>query len=125
MSEDNACIQNARPAWPHKNISEADFRKIVNAGVIKRIEGKWEFTGEDTSREWLEATSSNGKTIVLPRAWEEVMVFVGKSSSPGLFRFNYFGEKCLETIKIIDTWEKKNASDRAEYERLKAKFAGA
>lgn len=111
-----------RPAWPHKEITEADFRTIISAGMVERVDAKWEYTSEDTTREWLEVTSRDGRTTVLPATWPVVLEFVGYAHNPGLFKLNYLGERCEKTIEAIDAWEKKNAADRRAYERLKAKF---
>ena len=115
--------ESVRPAWPHSEITERDFRTIVRIGMVTKVEAKWEFTGVDTSESWLEVTSGNGKTYTLPRAWGSVLKFVGLSHVPGLFELNYLGERCEKSLAAIDAWEKKNAADRRAYERLKAKFA--
>lgn len=114
--------KDARPVWPHSEITERDFRTIVRIGMVTKVEAKWEFTGVDTADSWLEVTSSNGKTAVLPAAWGAVLEFVGLAHSPGLFELNYLGERCEKSLAAIDAWERKNAADRRAYERLKAKF---
>lgn len=115
-------MNDSRPEWPHKNMSESDFRRIVKIGPISAVEAKWEYTSADTSREWLEATDRNKKKHVLPQGWKFVLQFVGWSSNPGLFDYTYEGREMLKTLEKIDAWEKKNKAERAEYERLKVRF---
>lgn len=114
---------DARPAWTFKEMSEAEFRSIHSFGMVVSVKGRWEFTGADTSREWLEATNSNGKTITLPSGWKRVLDFVGYSSVPGLFKLNYLGDRMQAALEAIDKWEAKNKRDRAEFDRLRKKFA--
>lgn len=112
-----------RPKWDHSEISEHNFRRIVDFGHITSVTAKWEMTGADTSTEWLVATNRAGKQMKMPHDWSHVLKFVGHSYVPGLFGLTYLGERCRKTLDEIDKWEAKNKRDRAEFERLKAKFA--
>ncbi len=115
-------MTDQRPKWPHKNMTEQDFRRLVGLGHVVSITAKTEMIDAERSREWLEATNWNGKTGVVPSGWKDVWEFVGYSSVPGLFRLNYTGQQMAKTLEVIDAWEAQNAADRAEFERLKAKF---
>jgi hypothetical protein len=116
-------MDEARPTWPHKEMSETEFRKVAAIGMIVSVKAEWEMTGADTSREWLTATNKAGKAFTLPHGWGKALKFVGHASVPGLFGYTYEGERMLKTLVAIDAWEKKHADDRATYERLKSKFA--
>ena len=99
-------MNDSRPEWPHKNMSESDFRRIVKIGPISAVESKWEYTSADTSRDWLEATDRNKKKHVLPAGWKCALKFEGWSSNPGLFDYTYEGREMLKTLEKIDAWEK-------------------
>ena len=113
------------PEWPHKEMSEQCFRAILRMGHIVQVEARWEMTGADTSREWLEVKTRSGGAYMLPERWQHALKFVGHSSAPGLFVLTRDGEQMAKTLRLIDAWEKNNEVERAEYERLKAKFEGA
>ena len=117
-------MTDTRPVWPHKEMSEQEFRAIAKIGMVVSVTAKWEFTSADTSREWLEVKTHAGKTFTLPQGWESVLTFVGYSSSPGLFEMNYTGQRMQKTLGEINKWERQNKNERAQYERLKAKFEG-
>jgi hypothetical protein len=115
----------ARPPWRYSSMTEHEFRIICGMGMITSVASKWEMTGADTSREWLEVMNSNGQTYTLPYSWRVALKFVGNASTPGLFGLTYQGEEMRKTIVEIDAWERKHESERREYERLKRKFEGA
>lgn len=115
-------MDNQRPVWAHKRISEAEFRRMWQFGMIITVSAKWEMTGADTTREWLEATNRSGDTMVMPRDWSAAWQFSGHASVPGLFGLTYDGDRMRETLEAIDKWEADNARDRAEFERLRKKF---
>lgn len=118
-------MSDDRPSWGFKGMTESDFRKIHRIGAIVSVEARWEMTGADTSREWLEVETRAGAVIVLPHSWKEALTFVGHSSNPGLFKLTYEGERMRAQAEAIDKWEADNAQERIEFERLKAKFEGA
>jgi hypothetical protein len=115
---------DTRPAWDFP-MTEAQFRQVYRHGRIVTVSSKWEMTGADTSREWLEVTNSDGKIITMPPNWKQAFDFAGHSTNPGLFRLTYEGERMRDRLQAIDSWEAKNAADRAAYERLRAKFGEA
>jgi hypothetical protein len=117
-------MDDKRPAWPHKEMTEVDFRAIRAMGHIMSVEARWEMTSADTAREWLEVETRSGGTYTLPVGWHRVLKFVGHASVPGLFALTYEGEQMARTLDKIDAWEKANRDERAAYERLKAKFEG-
>ncbi len=117
--------EDARPEWGFKEMSEADFRGVKEFGLIVSVKAEWKFTGADTSEEWLTATRGDGRSIRMPQNWRGVFEFVGLSHVPGLFGETYLGKRMREQLEKIDKWEKKNAADRREFERLKAKFGPA
>ena len=117
-------MADIRPAWSYKEMSERDFRDICIMGPIVAVEARWEMTGADTSTEWLEVETRSGGTYRLPSNWKCADTFVGRSSNPGLFALTHEGQRMRETLTMIDAWEWDNAAERAEYERLKAKFEG-
>jgi hypothetical protein len=115
-------MSDVRPAWPHKEMTEHEFRVVRKTGMIVSVEAHWKMTSEDTSREWLTVKNHDGNSFTLPSNWAKALKFVGYSSSPGLFGYTYEGDRMQKTLSEIDAWEKKNAADRTTYERLKAKF---
>lgn len=111
-----------RPEWQFKEMPEAFARDIRDFGRVVSVSAKWEMTSADTAREWLEATNQSGAVLILPNGWKAVLAFAGHSSVPGLFEWTYLGKRMLDRLTEIDGWEAKNARDRSEFERLKAKF---
>jgi len=111
-----------RPKWGFNEMTEKAFSAFYSFGMVVSVTGKREFTGADTSREWLEAKNSSGKIMTLPHGWEDVWKFVGYSCSPGLFQFTYLGERMAKQLEAIKKWEAANKRELAEFERLKKKF---
>lgn len=115
-------MTDRRPDWPFREMTEQGFRSMASRGRIESVTAKWEMTGADTSREWLEARSASGETFTMPSGWGYAWQFVGYSSNPGLFQLTNLGKRMVERLNEIDKWEAANARERAEYERLKTKF---
>jgi|GEM_PF-1081601 len=111
-----------RPVWGFSEMSEADFRKVHEFGVVRRVESKSRMTSEDASEQWLEAYRADAKCIVMPRNWACAFEFTGNWYNPGMFKLTYLGERMAAAADAIDKWERKNKADRAAYERMKAKF---
>jgi hypothetical protein len=111
-----------RPVWDFHNVSEEEFRRIYNLGIIVSVTAKREMTGVDTAREWMEVTNANGDTAIMPQGWKSVWDFVGLSSYPGLFKMSYMGSFLGNRMAMIDKFEADNTAERAEFDRLKAKF---
>ena len=116
--------EDTRPKWDFQNVSESDFRRIYNLGMIVSVISKMEMTSADTSREWLEVSNAKGDKAIMPSEWKTVWEFVGFSSHPGLFRITYMGSFLGNRMAMIDKFDAKHAADRATYDRLKAKFGG-
>jgi len=115
-------MSDTRPAWPHKEMSEQEFRDIWCMGPIVAVEARWEMTSADTAREWMEVETRSGGTYTLPPDWHRALKFVGHSSNPGLFALTYEGQRMRDTLHQIDEWEARHKAERATYERLKVKF---
>lgn len=113
--------EKVRPEWPFKEMTEAEFRKVCSLGMIEKCFSGYTMTGADTADYWLKLQSRK-KVIVAPKRFLEAFKFVGFGYAPGLFDFTYLGLKMWDVKEAIDAWEKNNANDRAEYERLKAIF---
>lgn len=109
-----------RPVWDFKEMSLGNF-EVCNQ-FFSSVEAKWKFTSADTTEEWLEAKTPDGRVVVLPHSWSSVMQFRGRASIPGMFELNYTGERMRKRRDEIKAWEKKNASELALYKRLKTKF---
>lgn len=110
-----------RPEWDHA-VDEETFGKIYKFGHIVAVRAGLVMTSEDNGYEILAVENRDGKEIQLPSNWSSFLEFTGGWSVPGMFKFTYQGEQMLERYKEIQKWEKANAKDRREYERLKAKF---
>jgi len=117
-------MSDYRPKWDFTELTEAEFRRVYQHGMVVEVTAKRQFTGADTSVDWLDAKSSEGKIIRLPQGYKEAFEFVGYSTMPGLFGLTYLGKRMAARIKQIDAWEKQNKEDREQYEKLKRKFDG-
>lgn len=113
---------DTRPEWKHET-PEPLARWLVSRAVTK-ITHHWRFTGEDTSENWIELhTDKNEKRRVASGFLNVSREFEFCPDHARLVRERtYSGVR--ESIEKIDAWEKKNARDRSEYERLKVKFGG-
>lgn len=81
-------------------------------------------TGADTATYWLMLhREKNGSREVPTNFFEKNNEFAFSPDHAGLVQEQPY-TKVRETIAKIDAWEKNNASDRSEFERLKAKFGG-
>lgn len=117
-------MSELRPVWNFECMSEAEFRRMYQHGMIVSVKAKRRLLGLDTSEEWLEAENFDGKKIKVPHNYRSAFDFVGYSTVPGLFDLTYRGKLMRDKLKEIDDWEKKNKLDREEYRRLKIKFKG-
>lgn len=110
---------DTRPKWTF-DAPEEEVRWLAK-GMINEIKHHWEMTGVDTADDW----------ITLHREGDSRR-FRSSFLNSGLFQFKpnwrelvvptYEGERAIKKIEEIDQWEKRNARDRADFERLKAKF---
>lgn len=119
-------MSDERPAWKYE-LSEAEVRWFID-GSITKITHHWEFTDVDKSRDWIEL--HKGKEGAGKRSFPSNFL-----NTNGYFEFRpnwrelveptYLGKQAIKDLEAIDAWEKKHKRDRAEFERLKAKFEGA
>ena len=105
-----------RPSWGF-TLTELQVRKL-NSSITKVTSHRTQ-TGVDTSRDWFEFHCDDGPFIV-PDRWDDLFEF--KPYWAGLILPTWKGKEAIKRLKEIDAWEKENAADRAEYERLSAKF---
>lgn len=112
-----------RPLWLYNDhMSEAEFR-LLNSTVITKIEHKREMTGVDTERSWLVFHTHDQRKISRSiDFFEEQQLFVFYPDYRGLVGLSVHGCAAENNLRRIDDWERANDKDRAEYERLKAKF---
>lgn len=111
--------EDKRPEWLHRTPEDL-ARWLVGHRVIK-IAHHWEFTGVDTSRNWITLHSDQEKRDVSSDFFRNNSEFVFDPDHAGLVSERPYG-RVRDTIEAIDKWEKANARDRSEYERLKVKF---
>jgi len=115
--------KDKRPVWEF-DVKEDDARWLLSHRVTK-ITSHWQFTGVDTSKDWITLHPEKGE----PHNFPSSFFHEGRNG----FRFDpdghrlirpcsYRGEQIRKRIEEIDKWEKKNQRDRSEYERLKKKF---
>jgi hypothetical protein len=113
-----------RPEWNHP-ISEADARWLYKNAITK-ITHHWKFTSEDTTENWVEVHTDAKTTRRFPSGYfTDSQYWRFAPNHRALITPGYAAERAIKDINAIDAWEKKNATERAEYERLKRKFAGA
>jgi hypothetical protein len=110
-----------RPEWKHK--TPEDLARWLAGNHVTKITHHWEMTGPDTSRDWLMLHSKTSERQVATRFFTNNSEFAFAPDHAQLVSEQPYA-KVRETIKQIDDWEKKNARDRLEYERLKTKFGG-
>lgn len=111
---------DVRPPWPHK-IPEEVARWLA-ASFVVRIDHQWKMTGVDTSHDWLVFYRTDGESREFPTAFAEMWPEVHFSPNhASLVRFKPYPD-VRATLDQINAWEKKNARDRSEFERLKRKF---
>jgi hypothetical protein len=110
-----------RPKWIHETPEDV-ARWLLNHHVTK-ITHHWEFTSADTARDWITLHSSDGKRQrEFPSAFfRNNQEFEFAPDHAGLIRPRPYS-RVGDSIRAIDQWEKANAHDRSEYERLKQKF---
>jgi hypothetical protein len=112
--------EGKRPAWRHR-LTEDVVRWLAQGGV-KKIAHGWKMTGVDTADYWIDLhretdsrrfstdfLTTNGYFEFRPN-WRELVV-----STP-------LGDQAVKDLEKIDEWERQNAADRVEFERLKQKF---
>lgn len=114
-------LTDERPKWPHK-VPEETARWLLN-NTVTTITHHWEFTGPDTSRDWLVLHGEKSKEAFATCFFDLYPYEVSfRPDHAGLVQV---APNVRETIRKIDAWEKAHARERREYERLKRKFEGA
>ena len=110
------------PKWNHP----IDIRtaRWLTAGPIVKIELKYHTPLDHKScREWLLLTRSDGSTkAVSLKFFEDAIYLRFEPGYKSLVKLTPSGMDMANDIHTIDAWEEINAAERAEYERLKAKF---
>lgn len=94
---------------------------IVDNCVIG-IKTSWEFTGVDTSQEFVTLTNWDGKSVTWKMENFRKIAKISHhiSSTSSLIEPQEY--KLRERIEARRAWEKKEAKDLAEFKRLQAKF---
>ncbi len=120
MSEQDESEQ--RPAWPF-DLREDDARWLLKHH-INQIEHHWKFTSVDTSEEWLEFVCRAAQGQPEARRRFEIHIFDTRGihwrpSHAGLIDV---AKDIRDRIQAIDNFEAKHKRERAQYERLRAKF---
>ena len=114
-------VSENRPEWKHQ-IPEADARWL-SGGLIVKITHHWKFTSEDTTEDWIELHRADGSARRFPSAFLNTNgYFEFRPNWRELVQPTYRGEQARKDFEAIDKWEKENAAERAEFERLKSKF---
>jgi len=117
---------DTRPTWKH-SISEDDVRWL--SGIITKITHHWRMTSADTSEDWIELHREKDKrrfpTRYLNGLVGETSYFQFAPSHASLVQPTSNGRQAINDLAAIDAWEKKHKRERAEYERLRAKFNAA
>lgn len=107
-----------RPKWDF-DLTEKQVQLLRHN--IKKITTHSEPTGVDSSREWMEFHYCDGK-FRAPAGWNNMFEFRGWW--PSLIAPTMRGFQAIERLNEIEEWERKNTSERAEYQRLKLLFEG-
>lgn len=112
---------STRPSWTHK--VPYDFAKWLSRNNVKKITHHWEFTGVDTSIDWIELHSETES--------RKCPVSLGgyQRSNDVLFQPDHrtlvtLADHVAKTISEIEEWEKKESRDIADYKRLHKKLFG-
>lgn len=114
-----------RPVWDF-TLSEEAIRKLDRNFIA--ITHHRVMTSVDTTSEWIELHENagdffkpvRGKGYPAPRGWEQFFKF--HPNHAGLLCATSEGLRAIKRLDEIEAWEKRNAAERAEYERLRAKF---
>lgn len=107
-----------RPEWDFP-LTELQVKNLTQ--MIVKITHHWEFTDVDRTRNWIEFHPDKGKAFRAPDGWQKLFEFAANHHNT-LIVPNYHGDRALKRLDEIKDFEKRNAKERSEYERLKAKF---
>lgn len=117
-------MDEVRPVWDF-DMSENDARWFYRHAVDK-ITTSYTMTSADTADTFVHFYA--GKNVLTrPSHYLEAHADVLDVSPDGhrviqFWAVNYRAERMIKRLEEIDKWEKKNARDRSEFERLKKKF---
>lgn len=114
-------VAEPRPPWPHK-IPE-DLARWIARNWVKKITHHRRILESFRDEIWIELHAEKEKKRVPIDFLEKYTELRFTPYCGGLINFVSY-PNVTDTIAKIDAWEAKNARDRAEYERLKAKFEG-
>lgn len=106
-----------RPVWDFK-YPEDDARWLLSRRIV-RIEAQTDMGHDYQTESWVDLYDGSGEKRKFS-AFPEYMVF-----RPGfgeLLARSHIAERMRTAIAEADVWDKANAKELAEYERLKAKF---
>ena len=109
---------NPRPKWDFTNITEAEFREVLDLGDVTQL-----YFGDCGD---LYAMNADDEEAVLPYGWRSAWSICAQDQQEDgvLLRLSWLGGKYKERIDEIDAWDEKHKADFAEYQRLKEKFEG-
>lgn len=114
-------MDDTRPKWTHK--TPEDVARWLVGDHVTKVTHHWKMTGVDTSTEWLMLHKDKDSRQFSTNFFRDNPEFEFAPYHAGLVRERPYA-KVRETIDKIDAWEKANARDRSEFERLKKKFGG-
>lgn len=116
-----------RPVWDF-DIPEEMIRWI-GANLIVSLKAGWQMTGADTSESWVDLVAENGETRKVkaewygqPSIWDYVEL--NKGGGHSIIKWTRHGERARDRIQQMIDFDEAHERDKAEYERLKAKFEG-
>lgn len=113
-------METERPKWTHETAE--DLARWLVSDFVTKITHHWEMTGPDTSRDWIVLHREKDSRTVPTRFFTNNPDFEFSPDHACLVRERPYS-KVRDDIEKIDKWEKANARDRSEFERLKRKFA--
>lgn len=108
-----------KPKWPFDMPEE--FARWMASGRVTKITHHWRFTGVDTSEDWIEFHIGKESRRCPVRSWGSGGEVVFR---PDHCRLVALRDDVLERVKEIEAWEKSEARDIAEYQRLTKKLFG-
>lgn len=114
-------MTETRPVWSRKDISEEDARWFRDHSVV-RIDHRWEMTGADTSRSWLELFIEKSGKRVLGKKVDRLPQCV--SFTPNWRELLDLDSWVADEVDKLKEWDKRHAKDIAELKRLQAKLYG-
>ena len=113
------------PEWPFE--VDFDLAKWLLDYHIVKITHHWSMTGVDTSKDWIELhADGKSKRQVNTSFFSNQREFGFEPDHASLIQLkSYIHPDMHERIEEIRKWNKRNARERSEYKRLRAKFETA